>query len=133
MRMLFLGTLAVTAFLTGCVSSDSGRPEYGFRQYDYDRPDPAYGGYDASRYHRDDPQYQERSMSENEQLYRGNDGRYYCRRHDGTTGLIVGALAGGILGDIIAPGGSKRLGTIIGAGGGAIAGNAIDKGSARCR
>jgi hypothetical protein len=133
MRTLLLGTLAATALLTGCASDNFGQPEYGFRQYDYDRPDPAYGGYDASRYYRDDPRYQEREVKRDEQLYRGNDGRYYCRRKDGTTGLIVGALAGGILGNIIAPGGSKRLGTILGAGGGAIAGSAIDQSRARCR
>ena len=133
MRTLLLGTLAVTALLTGCASSESDRPEYGFRQYDYDRPDPAYGGYDASRYYREDSRYQEREVSRDEQLYRGNDGRYYCRRSDGTTGLIVGALAGGVLGNIIAPGGSKRLGTIIGAGAGAVAGSALEQNSARCR
>jgi hypothetical protein len=133
MRALILSTLAITTLLGGCESSEYDRPTYGYSQYDYDRPDPAYGGYDASRYYRDDPQYQERGLSQDERVYRGNDGRYYCRRSDGTTGLIVGALAGGVLGNIIAPGGSKTLGTIIGAGGGAIAGSAIDQSSARCR
>jgi hypothetical protein len=58
---------------------------------------------------------------------------YYCKKPDGTTGLIVGGIAGGVLGNIIAPGGSKTLGTILGAGVGAIAGNAIDKKNIRCR
>ena len=60
------------------------------------------------------------------------DGRYYCKRDDGTTGTIVGALAGGVLGNVIAPGGSKTLGTILGAGGGALAGRAIDKNDINC-
>ncbi len=67
----------------------------------------------------------------------GCDGKYYCRRSDGTTGLIVGGIAGGVLGNVIAPGDSKTLGTVIGAIGGAVAGNAIDRGSkkddVRCR
>ncbi len=50
---------------------------------------------------------------------------------------MVGAAVGGLLGNLIAPGGSKVLGTILGAGGGALAGNAIDKNGqrndARCR
>ncbi len=56
----------------------------------------------------------------------------YCRRDDGTTGLIVGGVAGGVLGSIIAPGGSQTLGAIIGAGAGAIVGRAIDDG-VECR
>lgn len=124
--------VAVSALLSGCATyDDSNGPSY--MAYDYDHPDPAYGGYDAARYYRDAPTYNDRVMTSDERLYRGNDGRYYCRRSDGTTGLIVGGLAGGILGDIIAPGGSKTLGTIIGAGGGAVIGQAIDKDGAHCR
>ena len=39
-----------------------------------------------------------------------DDGRYYCRRSDGTTGLIVGGIAGGVLGNIIADGSSGDAG-----------------------
>lgn len=72
-------------------------------------------------------------MGDNDEVYRDQNGRYYCKRRDGTTGTIVGGLAGGLLGNVIAPGGSKTLGTIIGAAGGAVAGRAIDKGKTRCR
>ena len=82
--------------------------------------------YDAAHYYRDGPQYQERRLSSTDYVYRGSDGRYYCKRSDGTTGLIVGAVAGGILGSIIAPGDSKPLGAVIGAIGGGAAGAAID-------
>ena len=71
-------------------------------------------------------------LAQNERVYRGQDGRYYCRRNDGTTGLLVGALAGGVLGNIIAPGGSETLGTLLGAGGGAFAGRAIDRNNVEC-
>ena len=72
-------------------------------------------------------------LGPNDTIYRDNDGNYYCHRPDGSRGLIVGGLAGGVLGNIIAPNGSKTLGTIIGAAGGAIAGRAIDRGEVRCR
>lgn len=72
-------------------------------------------------------------MTRNDRVYRGYNGRYYCRRSDGTTGLVVGGLAGGALGNIIAGGGSRLLGTVIGAGGGALLGQSIDRGQVVCR
>lgn len=135
MRPAILGLLGSTILLAGCMNGDAGR--YGVstshRYYDYNRPDPAYGDYDAARYYRDDRRYRERRLGQNDRVYRGRDGRYYCRRSDGTTGLIVGGIAGGVLGNVIAPGGSETLGTLLGAAGGALAGRAIDKSSARCR
>ena len=81
----------------------------------------------------DDPRYRERVLAENDRIYVGQDGRYYCRRSDGTTGLIVGGIAGGVLGTIIAPGGANTLGAILGAGAGALAGRAIERNNVRCR
>jgi hypothetical protein len=133
MRTLILGAVAASTLLCGCTNYDDAGPNYAYRDYDHDRPDPAYGGYDAGRYYRDDQRYQERYLGDRDRVYRGNDGRYYCRRNDGTTGLIIGAIAGGLLGNIIAPGDSKTLGSIIGAGGGALAGRAIGRGDRRCR
>jgi Glycine zipper 2TM domain len=131
-RVVTVGTIGAAVLLTGCIDSGNQRPGYAYRQYDYDRPDPAYGGYDAGRYYRSDPQYRERGMDRNDRVYRGNDGRYYCRRNDGTTGLILGAIAGGVLGNVIAPGDSKTLGTVLGAGGGALIGRSIGRKGARC-
>ncbi len=92
------------------------------------------GYYDASRdYRQDDRRYRPRRLGRNDVVYRGSDNRYYCRRDDGTTGLILGGIAGGALGNIIAPGGSKTLGTIIGAGAGAIIGKKVDDGDILCR
>ncbi|MCZ4342413.1 glycine zipper 2TM domain-containing protein [Sphingomonadaceae bacterium G21617-S1] len=105
-----------------------------YSRYDYNRPDPRYGNrYDAARYYRNDASYRERRLTRNDRIYRGNDGRYYCRREDGTTGLIIGALAGGLLGNQLANGRSTTLITILGAGGGAAIGRSIDRGDARCR
>lgn len=133
MRIVVAGALAA-AMLAGCTSDGgNGRPEARWRQYDYNRPDPNYGGYYADHYYREDTRHRERRLSRNDRLYRGQDGRYYCRRSDGTTGLVIGAIAGGVLGNVIAPGGSETLGTILGAGAGAIAGRAIDRNDVRCR
>jgi hypothetical protein len=104
-----------------------------YRRYDYNRSDPRYGDYRADRYYRDGRDYKVRRLSRNDRIYRGNDGRYYCRRDDGTTGLIIGGLAGGLLGNTIAPGGSKTLGTILGGGAGAVLGRAIDRDGVSCR
>lgn len=65
--------------------------------------------------------------------WRGRDGRYYCRRDNGTTGLLIGAAAGGVIGNEVAGRGDRTLGAILGAAGGAILGRSIDRGSSRCR
>lgn len=70
--------------------------------------------------------------------YRGNDRRYNYnnqRCNNGTTGTIVGAIAGGLLGRTIDNRGDRTLGTVLGGVGGAVAGNAIEKSNnpRRCR
>jgi len=67
--------------------------------------------------------------------WRGNDGRYRCKKNNGTTGLLVGGVGGALLGRTVAGGGDKTLGTVLGAAGGALAGRAIDRGGTknRCR
>jgi hypothetical protein len=112
------------------------RPPQGQPYYQDDRDE---GGYDASRYYRPGPNYQERVLSSDDRVYRGTDGRYYCKRSDGTTGLIVGAVGGGILGNVIDGGHSRAVGTILGGVLGAVAGQAIERnannqnGQVRCR
>jgi hypothetical protein len=61
--------------------------------------------------------YRERRLSRNDRIYRGKDGRAYCKRNDGTTGLVIGALGGGALANLI---GGGTLGTLAGAGGGNV-------------
>lgn len=135
MRHVIMGLIA-TSLLAGCTNYGGNEAmNTQWRNYDYARPDPSYGGYEAERYYREDPaRYRERRMNNNERLYRGNNGRYYCRRSDGTTGLVVGAVAGGALGNVIAPGGSKVLGTVLGGAVGGVAGRQIDRSrTVRCR
>lgn len=98
-----------------------------YRRYDYNRPDPRYGDYHADRYYYASSKYRTRRMGANERIYRGQDDRYYCRRSDGTTGLIIGGLAGGLLGNSIGRGESRTLATIFGAGAGAAIGNSVGR------
>ncbi|EGD59779.1 hypothetical protein Y88_2563 [Novosphingobium nitrogenifigens DSM 19370] len=66
--------------------------------------------------------------------WRGRDGRYYCRRSDGTTGLLIGGVAGALIGRGVAgPYGDRTLGTVLGAAGGALIGHAIDRNNVSCR
>lgn len=100
-------------------------------QYDrYDRGnryDGYYGRSDYGRGYRDQPAYR------GPQTWRGNDGRYYCRRSDGTTGALIGGALGGVLGNSVAGRGDRTLGTILGLAGGALLGREIDRGNSRCR
>lgn len=111
-------------------------PRYRDQRYDQSYDDRDENGYDPARYYRDGNNYQERELAADDRVYRGSDGRYYCKRNDGTTGLIIGAVGGGILGNIIDGGHSRAVGTILGGVLGAVAGKAIDQGSSeklRCR
>ena len=67
--------------------------------------------------------------------YRGNDSAYRYREQrrcsNGTTGAIIGAIAGGLLGRVIDRGGDRSVGTLLGAGGGALAGRAIERDGAK--
>jgi uncharacterized protein YcfJ len=56
---------------------------------------------------------------------------HYGQRCSGTTGTILGAIAGGLLGRAIDGGRDRTAGTIIGAGAGALAGRAVDRDNCR--
>ncbi|MEL7218853.1 MAG: glycine zipper 2TM domain-containing protein, partial [Pseudomonadota bacterium] len=55
------------------------------------------------------------------------------KRGNGTTGLIVGAAGGALLGRAIDTRGDRTVGTLLGGALGAVIGREIDRGSARCR
>ncbi|QNE06300.1 glycine zipper 2TM domain-containing protein [Croceicoccus marinus] len=95
------------------------RDRYG--RYDrYDRYDSRYDRYDRDERVRGDSR-----------VWRGDDGRYYCKKENGTTGLLIGGAVGGLAGHEILK--DKTMGAILGAAGGALLGRAIDKSDARCR
>lgn len=74
--------------------------------------------------------YRERRLSRKDQIFRGHDGRAYCRRSDGTTGLVIGGVGGAVLANLV---GGKTLGTLAGGVGGALLGREIDRGKVKCR
>lgn len=85
-----------------------------------------YGRYDRyDRYDRDE------RLRHDSRVWRGNDGRYYCKKENGTTGLLIGGAVGGLAGHELLK--DKTMGAILGAAGGALLGRAIDKSDARCR
>ena len=65
--------------------------------------------------------------------WRDSEGRLRCKRPDGTTGLIVGAAGGALLGRAIDTRGERATGTILGAAAGALIGRNIERNRTRCR
>ncbi len=87
--------------------------------------------WDPSHDYRNDHRHHDsRRLGRDDQVYHGSDGRYYCRRSDGTTGTVIGAVGGGLAGNLL---GGGTLGTLLGAGGGALLGRSIDRGHVKCR
>ncbi|UYY58939.1 glycine zipper 2TM domain-containing protein [Sphingomonas sp. S2-65] len=125
---LFSALLAASVTLGGIAATPAAAQRYdgygyqdrGYRDgYRGDRGDRGYRGYRGE--------------------YRGDRGyrqRYgYRRCSSGTTGTILGAVAGGLLGGEIGRGNSYRgrstTGTILGAGAGALLGREVDGGNCR--
>ncbi len=69
----------------------------------------------------------------NGRVWRDSNGRYRCKRPNGTTGLIVGAAGGALIGRAIDTKGERATGTIIGAAAGALVGRQIDRSRVKCR
>lgn len=114
-RSLALALIAMTVSAPALAQPND--PNWSDRNWQGDRD----GNWDPSRHYQD---RERRSLSDQDRVYRGSDGRYYCKRSDGTTGLVLGALGGGVLGNVL---GGGTLGTLLGAGGGALLGKSLDK------
>lgn len=94
--------------------SDGARYDHadrdGYRGRGYDR------GYDRRGYARRG--YEDRGYDRR---------RYRPNRCSSATGTILGAIAGGLLGNSVAGRGDRGVGTVLGAGAGALTGRAIDR------
>jgi hypothetical protein len=64
---------------------------------------------------------------------RGWNGDGFCRRSNGTTGTIVGAVAGGVIGNQVARRKDRTVATVAGAVAGGLLGRSIDRGRTVCR
>lgn len=114
-KTVSLGAAALAMGATALIPTAAEAQRYGHR---YERAyDSAYGdGYNR------DARYSQRGYYDR--------GRYNYRSrrcNNGTTGTIVGAIAGGLLGRTIDTRGDRTLGTVLGGAGGALAGHAIEK------
>jgi len=109
-----------------------GPPRAEWRHYDWNHHPPGYRRYYADRYYVGRG-YRPMRVTRYTRIYRGGNGRYYCRRSDGTTGLIVGAALGGLLGNSLAYGDSQLVATLLGGAAGGLLGREIDRGQLVCR
>src|SRR3546814_2433193 len=75
-KVLLAPLVAATALAGGCASTGYG--------YDDGYRGGGGGGWYADDHYRDG-NYRERRLGRNDRVYRGRDGRYYCKRSDGTT------------------------------------------------
>ena len=68
-------------------------------------------------------------------VWRDSHGRLRCKRSNGTTGLIIGAAGGALIGRAIDTRGERATGTIVGAAAGALLGREVDRNRRgyRCR
>ena len=71
------------------------------------------------------------ALGSEDKVWLGDDGQYHCKRKDGTTGLVIGAVVGGLFGSVIT--GKSTLGTILGTVGGGLLGRSIERGEAKCQ
>ena len=123
-KQITLAAAALTMGTTALVVPTAPAAAQGFYGQDF--------GYAGQRWRdRDRGYYGDRSYRGDRRYY-GNDRRYYRNRarercNDGDGGTIVGAIAGGLLGNQVAGRGDRTLGTILGGGVGALAGRAIDR------
>lgn len=97
---------------------------YGYNQGGY-YPQQSYNNGPYSRYYNQQGYY-------SGPTWRGNDGRYYCRRSDGTTGTLIGGAAGALIGSQVAGRGDRTIGAILGGAVGALIGREVDRGNNRC-
>jgi hypothetical protein len=79
--------------------------------------------------------YYDRNGYYNGPTWRDSQGRYRCRRSNGTTGLIIGAAGGALIGRELDGGRNRATGTILGAAAGALVGREVarSRSSRRCR
>ena len=80
------------------------------------------------------PAFAHGTQASHGKTWRGSDGRLYCRKPNGTTGLVIGGAAGAVLGRQVDKRGSRTTGTVLGAAIGALLGRHVQRNVvSRCR
>lgn len=112
MKKIFAGIGAAAAVFTASVpAAFAGAPSLMEMRNDQGEPMLQQARHYRRRYARD-----------------GYSGNYACaasNRRSNNQGTVLGAVAGGVGGNLLAGGGNRTLGTVLGAGVGAVAGNQI--------
>ena len=103
--------MTATAVIPAAPAMAQSRYDRGYRDNGYDR-----GGYDN--------RYDNRTYRGDDRNYRNYRTPRECKTERGT---VIGAIAGGLLGNVIAGRGDRLLGTVIGGAGGALAGREVAK------
>lgn len=76
----------------------------------------------------DHDRYERQSRYYDGPVWQDRRGHYRCKRTNGTTGMLVGAASGALVGRAIDTRGERATGTIIGAAVGALLGREVEKG-----
>ena len=137
--MLTKTALITAAAASALIALPTAAQAQSYGYYDNNRYERPYRGdrsYQTDRYGRTYDRYGRQIASRGDYYDRNYDNRYYGdRRCSGTTGTIVGGVAGALLGREITRGGGRyggnsgTTGAIIGGALGALAGRAVDKGN----
>jgi hypothetical protein len=125
LKKIIISTAVAASALTALPAAAEAQSRYGYSN----RYDNRY--YGQQRYVQNHDRRYANQRSYNQRTYNGGYYNHYGQRCSGSTGTIIGAIAGGLLGNQVAGRGDGTLGAILGAGAGALAGRAIDRSDCR--
>jgi len=125
MKTVSLAAAALVMASGGIAATPASAQYYGGDRYGYHDVD--RGGYNRGGYRGYDRGYERRGYDDRGYDRGYNRRRYRSNRCSSATGTILGAIAGGLLGNTVAGRGDRGVGTVLGAGAGALAGRAIDQ------
>ena len=128
LKKLIISTAIATSALTVMPAAAEAQSRYGYSNR-YDNGYYAQSSRNGRGYYNQDRRYDRRYA--NQRYYNQRYGNHYGQRCSGSTGTILGAIAGGLLGREVAGRGDRTVGAIVGAGAGALAGRAIDRNDCR--
>jgi len=126
LKKILISTAIAASALTAMPAAAEAQSRYGYSN----RNDNGYynQGYSSQRYDRRYANQRRYDQRYSNQRY----GNHYGQRcSNGSTGTILGAIAGGLLGREIAGRGDRTIGAIIGAGAGALVGREVGRNDCR--
>ena len=86
-----------------------------------------------ARYDRRGRYVNPRQLGRGDNVWRGRNGNYYCKRGNGTTGTVIGAGLGALAGRTVDTRGDRTVGTLLGALAGGLLGRELTRGNLQCR